>query len=809
MTSIDTAEIDALVQEGRSLHQQGRLDDARLCYERALQVQPRHFFAQYLLGVIAYQTGEPAQSVALIRSAIRIDPRYAKAHNHLGNALLAMGEFESAIESYCAAVALDPNYAEAMCNRGNAYFDLGEFATAIESFDQAIDVRPGHTLAYTNRGLCQLSLGRYAEALADFDTVIALDANNAEAHNYKGHALRESENLHAALGSYETAIALRTDYAEALNGRGSTFAAMKEYETALQSYDAAIRCRPDFAEAHLNRGNVLKELCRWQEALASYGRALHFKADLAEAYLNRGNVQRELRHWRAALVSYDHALELKPDLAEAYFGRGNTRRHLGDKELAVADFDRAATLKPDFDFLQGLARHVRMGLCDWRGMESDVAEICARIERGEAGAPPFPLLALVGSPALQRRAAEIWVRETCPAEHVSPAQPRYARHERIRVGYFSADFRNHPVAYLAAGLFEAHDRSRFEVIAFSLGPDTRDEMTQRLKEAFEHFVDVSQRSDQQIAGLAGAMELDIAVDLGGFTEGGRPGVFSRRAAPLQLSYLGYLGTMGAPYIDYLIADAITVPADAREHYTEKILYLPSFQANDSKRRAADKSFGREELGLPARGFVFCCFNSPYKITPEVFAAWMRILGRVPGSVLLLHADGPAVERNLRAEALRRGADPARLIFGGWLPQPEYLARYRAADLFLDTLPYNAGTTASDALWAGLPVMTCVGEAIAGRVAASLLTAVGLPELITSTLQRYEDLAVDLAHDPERLAAIKRKLIDGRVTAPLFDTERFTRQFETGLSMVYERYQAGLAGEHLVVPPCSASRKLKR
>ncbi|HKF96813.1 MAG TPA: hypothetical protein VKB20_01040, partial [Steroidobacteraceae bacterium] len=375
---------------------------------------------------------------------------------------------------------------------------------------------------------------------------------------------------------------------------------------------------------------------------------------------------------------------------------------------------------------------------------------------------------------------------------------RRGRHERVRVGYFSADFREHALSTLIAGVFEAHDRTRFEVSGFSFGPDTGDPMRKRLEGAFERFIDVRHRSEREVAQLARRLEIDIAVDLGGFTDGGRPGIFALRAAPLQVSYLGYLGTMAAPYMDYLIADATLVPQAAQRHYAEKIVYLPSYQANDCRRPVAEEHFSRLELGLPATGMVYCCFNANYKLTPATFDSWMRILQATPGSVLFLYASSAAVVENLSREARSRGVAAERLVFGGKLPFAQYLARYRTADLFLDTLPYNAGTTASDALWAGLPVLSCAGEAFAARMGASLLQAIGLPELITTSRERYEQLAIELGQDRQRLEAIRQKLAAQRHSAPLFDTARFTGHLEDAYRKMYERYHGGLPAEHIEV-----------
>jgi predicted O-linked N-acetylglucosamine transferase (SPINDLY family) len=545
----------------------------------------------------------------------------------------------------------------------------------------------------------------------------------------------------------------------------------------------------------MHRGNALKEINRLEAALASYDQAIAIKPDYAEVYSNRGAVLFDLNRVDASLASYDQAIAIKPAYAEAYFNRASVLRAIRQFEAAAADFKAAAALDPDIRFLPGAGLEARMQTCDWGEFNADVALVGASIERGEAASHPFAFLTFSDSPQLQRKAAEIWVRETCPADESLGAIPRRSRHSRIRIGYFSADFRNHPVSFLTAGLIETHDRSGFEVTAFSFGPDGEDDMRRRLRLAFDRFIDVRERSDREIAELARSLELDIAIDLGGFTEGCRSRIFALRAAPLQLSYLGYLGTMGAPYMDYLIADPIIVPPEYRQHYAEKLLYLPSYQANDSQRRIGDRCFTRDELGLPASGFVFCCFNANYKIQPATFAGWMRILTQVPGSVLLLSTDSATVVINLRREALRRGVDPARLVFGARLSLSEYLARYRSADLFLDTLPYNAGTTASDALWATLPVLTCTGESFASRVAASLLTALEMPELITSTQAEYEQRAIDLASDAARLAHLKQRLADRRLTTSLFDTRRFTQYLEHGYRRIYERYQAGLPPEH--------------
>jgi predicted O-linked N-acetylglucosamine transferase (SPINDLY family) len=449
----------------------------------------------------------------------------------------------------------------------------------------------------------------------------------------------------------------------------------------------------------------------------------------------------------------------------------------------------------------GALIHTRHQVCAWDGYESDKERLKAALESRQEASPSFVAATIFDSPSLQRIAAEVWTHSGCPASDTLGPIASRPRKDRIRLGYYSADFHDHATCCLMAELFELHDKDRFELHAFSFGPDTQDAMRKRVALAFDKFIDVRGVSDIDIARMSRELEIDIAIDLKGYTQDSRPGIFSYRCAPVQVNYLGYPGTMGADYIDYLIADATLIPEGTRPHYSEKIAYLPhSYQVNDTKRVISDRAFTRSELGLPTDGFVFCCFNNNFKITPQTFDRWMRILKAVAGSVLWLLEDNPHATRNLKKEAAVRGVDPGRLIFGGRLPLPEHLARQRLADLFLDTLPCNAHTTASDALWAGLPVLTLMGNSFAGRVAASLLGAMELPELIATTAEDYERLAIDLGSNPSKLSAIKDKIATNRMRAPLYNTALFTRNLEKAYTQIHERHLDGLAPDHLFVRP---------
>jgi predicted O-linked N-acetylglucosamine transferase (SPINDLY family) len=557
--------------------------------------------------------------------------------------------------------------------------------------------------------------------------------------------------------------------------------------------------QPDYAEAHYNRGNVLQELQRFEDALAAYDCALNINPEYVEALGNRGLALHCLKRFDDALTTYDRALAIQPDNLDILEQRGIVLQLLNRFDDALRNYEHTLALNPDREFIFGTWLALKMKQCDWRDFADNLHTLTEKITAGNKVATPFFIHSMSASTAVQQQAAQLYAQAKHPRALLLPPLVKHA-HTKIKIAYFSADFRNHPVTYLITELLERHDRTRFEVLAFSFNTAIdKSPARLRLEAACDHFIDVSQQSDEQVVQLARQLEIDIAIDLNGFTDGCRTNIFALRSAPIQVVYLGYLGTMGTNYMDYILADSTLIPAKQQARYNEKIAYLPhSFQVNDSKLPIANRTFTRAECGLPAHGFVFCCFNNNYKITPTVFDSWMYILQHVDGSVLWLLEDNDAVISNLRREATVRGINAERIVFAKRLPMPEYLARHRVADLFLDTQPYNAGATASGALWSGLPVLTCLGSTFAGRMAASLLNALSLPELITANLADYETLAVQLATHPEQLAVIKQTLADNRMTQPLFDTTLFTHHIESAFQAMFTRYQADLAPEHIYV-----------
>ena len=785
--------------EGWAFHQRGDLARAGDLYRHALELSPGHFDALHLLGIVAVQTGGFDQAVAWIGQAIAVDPRNPVAHFNHGIALEKRGRLADAGDSFERAIRLKADYADAYACRGNVFLGLFRYDEAIESYSQALRINPDAPGFHYQRANALRLSGRNQEAVASYDQALQIKPDFTEAYIDRGISLWRLGQIPAAIDSYDQAIALKPNLVEAHINRGVALRSMNRLPEALASFNRAILLNPHHAGAHNNRGTALTDLGNPAGALADFERAIQLQPGNADAHNNRGAALSDLGRHEAALASFDKAIALNPTHADAHFNRGNALKELRRFEAAIASYDRCLTFRPDGAFVRGTRLHTKMQICDWRDLPAELSDLAARIERGETVSPPFCTLAALESPRAQRAAAEVWTLTKNPKNDVLGAIPARAATAKIRIGYFSADFRDHPVAALLAGLIESHDRRQFEVYAYSFGPDTRDPTHIRLMGAFDKFIDVARMSDREIAELARRMELDIAVDLAGYTADARMRVFAMRIAPVQVGFLGYPGTTGLETIDYLVADCVVIPAESRNQYSEKIIALPCLQPNDDARKIAAVTPSRRDLGLPEQGFVYCCFNNTYKITPATFDVWMRILKRVEDSVLWLSDANAVATRNLRAEAERRGVHSARLIFAPRVSSlEEHLARQRAADLFLDTRPYNAHTTASDALWAGLPVLTWPTAGFAGRVAASLLTALDLPELIAPTAETFETLAIELAEDPGLLAHIRQKLEHQRRTSSLFNTNLYARHIEMAYRQIHDRARSGLPPDHIQI-----------
>jgi protein O-GlcNAc transferase len=807
-----------------ALHQQGQLAAAEQLYRQILVQAPQHFDALHLLGLVAFQRGDPDSALRLIGQALTLNPNSAPAQANLGMilsalgrpaaalpcidralalnpasvadwrrrglALAALGRWQEAAESYRRGLALEPEHVGLLVDRGTALLELKRPGEAVDVFDRALVRQPSEVAALANRGTGLRLLGRAAEALASYDRALALKPDDPVLLSNRGLVLADLGRQEEAIRCYDRALMVEPDHLEGLINRGTALAVLGRHEAALASYERAMSLHPQDARAAAAHGAVLLKLERAEAALASLERALALAPNHAEALNNRGTALAALGRWEGALVNFEHVLTLAPDNAQALNNCGSALQALRRHEEAVRRFARLVEIAPDFPYAKGNLLASRLHCCDWRDHQALVGAIETAIGAGQPAADPFVVLSVSGSAALQRLAAERYAAEKYPAAAVPLwAAPR-AEHERRRIAYLSADFRDHPVGYLLAGLIEAHDRSRYELVALSWGRSAPDETRQRLEAAFDQFIDVDVLSDRDAASRLSALEPDIAVDLMGYTNGARPGILACRPAPIQLGLLGYPGTSAAAWLDYLIADPETVPATAAPNYTEQLVMVPApFLPPDTTRRLGQTVPTRATCGLPERGFVFCSFNNSYKIQPPVFAIWLRLLRQVEDSVLWLAAADPVSVRNLKSSAAAAGVAAERLIFAPRLAdRADHFARHALADLTLDTFPYNAHVTAADALWCGLPLITCAGTSFAGRVAGSLLSAVSLTELIAATPAEYEALALDLARSRDRLAAIKAELLQGRPL--LSDIGRYCRQLESAYQAIWQRHCRG-------------------
>jgi predicted O-linked N-acetylglucosamine transferase (SPINDLY family) len=799
---LDASNFPALNLLAICLMMQERWPEAEKYSRAALALNRKHDSALSNYALILKQLNRPADAYGVFSEALEVNSANPVTWYNRGTVLSdQLGRYSDAISDFDRAAALERSFSDAFSSKGKCLYLLKRHDEALAAYEKSLSINSNLENAWLGRGNVLAALKRADEALAAYEKSLSINPNSENAWLGRGNVLCDLERYDEALAAYDKALSIKPDLENAWAGRGNVLAKLKRYDEALAAYDKALSISPDLEIAWLGRGNVFCCIGRYEEALAAYDRALLTGSDLENAWLGRGNVFENLRRYGEAVAAYDRALSINAGLAEAWFGCGNVFQNLNRHDDAFVSYDKAFALKPDLADLEGSRLASKMSLCNWENVIGEIEHLKHSIRSGKPHCHPFAMLALSDSPQDHLLCARSWASTKYPQSDNPLWTGGKSAHEKIRIGYVSADFYEHATAYLMAEMFELHDKSRFEVSGISLGPSGDSPMRQRLKRSFDRFLDCRDLPDLEIAKSIAESQIDILVDLKGYTRDAQTNIFAYRPAPVQVNYLGYPGTMGAPYMDYIIGDKTLFSLSDHGDYTEKLVFLPhSYQPNDRQRPISRAELTREEFGLKRDQFVFCCFCNAYKISSETFECWMRILGRVEGSVLWLFAENESAKSNLKKEAASRGIDPERLIFAGKVELSKHLARYRLADLFLDTLPYNAHTTTSDALWAGLPVLTQIGKAFAGRVAASLLYAIQMPELVTHSRDEYEALAIELALDRAKLRNLADKLDKNRLTTPLFDAPLFTRHLEAAYEAMYRRYQAGDAPDHIEVEP---------
>jgi len=683
-------------------------------------------------------------------------------------------------------------------NLGDKYLDEGKLDDAAQSYHLALSLSPDNSEALCGLGMIYLQQALYADAEYYLRQAVASNSELAQAHYFLGSSLQHQGKLNEAVECFHQARELKPDAEIIYSDLCYALFQLGQNEAAKAVIEQGISVNPNFADFHFFLGNLYGHEKAFDQAIACYQKTLAIQPDNTLAHLNLGKIFHDQGKTDAAISCYRNVLAINPYLDDALYNLGLVLQ-IQKRDEALDCYRKVLMLTPEhYAAKMHLLRQMQKQ-CEWIHLEQDISQLRKVVHEFPATSKnlldPFSFLSLPDTTAEEQqccaqRYAQFEYLHLSSLRNKLGFEFNRPATGKIHIGYLSGDLRQHPVSFLMAEIFELHDRNRFHVTAYSYGQNDGSAMRVRLKKAFDNFVDIQNDSYEKAARKIYADHIDILIDITGYTKDTRSGILALRPAPIQVNYLGYPGTMGTDFVDYLLADRFIIPPEEQNHYTEKIIWLPDcFMPNDST-RPRPKTPTRRECGLPETGFVFCCFNQAYKITPELFNIWCQLLRAVPDSVLWLAAASPQVEINLQREAHNRGVDSGRIVMAGRLPEMEaHLARLQCADLFLDTLPFNAHSTCNDALWMGLPVVTCTGGTFPSRVAGSLLSAIGTPELITYNLNDYYHLALDLATHREKLAAIRSKIIANRDTAPLFDSERFTRNLEQAYIEMLEAYSA--------------------
>ena len=641
--------------------------------------------------------------------------------------------------------------------------------------------------------------GRQQEVINQSTRLIQLFPKSQTVLSFLGASYNALKMHDEAIGTYQKVLKINPNFPEMYYNIGLAQQAKGSGIDAIDSYKKAIFLKPDYVEAYTDLGNALRDHYKLEDAIISYKKAIEINPSYAQVYNNLGALLLEKGLFDEAVSYCEKALNINQNIFDAHFNIGTAKVEQEKKLDSIESFTSALKINPDYQMARCMRYHQQSHVCNWKDMAKEHSKV-ENLGLEEIHVEPWAMLALEDAPDKHFIRSKLFAKNNFKQSPLSFSPSQKSKGDRIRLGYFSADFHNHATMYLFAKVMECHDTQNFEVFAYSFGPDSKDEMRLRLVSSVDYFNDVKDMSDLDIALLAREHEIDIAIDLKGYTTNGKSGIFAFRAAPIQINFLGYPGTMGADFIDYIIADKVVIPSEQEHNYGEKIIFMPnSYLPNRNDRNISKKILKKSDLGLPENGFIFCCFNSNYKITAKEFDIWVRLLKANDNSVLWLLNSNKWARENLQNEVQERGLDPNKLVFADFISQDEHLARLKFADLFLDTFNVNAHTTAGDALWVGVPVITKSGKGFAARVAASLLTTLDLTELITKTEQEYEDLIMDLVRKPKLLSDIKVKLSKKRLTSPLFNSELFAKHLEESYQMVFKRYFNGKSPQTMVIP----------
>ena len=733
-------------------------ESAYVILRKAEKDFPNEFPLINLLAQIELRKKNLSDGINLLKKSLKINAKQPLVLVDLGIALSLNNKLDEALIFFDKSIALDPTYLKAYIRKAITLKQLNRLSESIECYQKIIDLSPNDIDAYINKAELLNFEGKLEDSLYFYQQAIKIDIDNADLYITCGVLLKNLGRVDEALIAYKKVLEINPEHPKVYKHMGYIFKESKKYDQAYFCLNKAIQIHPDY-ELYCNLGQLCFEMGKNKEGLTYYNQANIFDSHKAEAYV---------------LKAYAQIQE-------------------GELDQAILSFENALEVEKDYKYAFGECFHTKNIICNWNNFDHDLKFINKSIKEKKHVAVPLASCAFSGDPAIQKLAAELFVEDRFPFNNSLGPIKKYPKNKKIKIGYFSGDLSDHPVAYLVNELFEKHDKSKFKLFCFSLTKKMDSEIRTRIEKSFDEFIHVENFSDQDIANMARDKNIDIAIDLGGHTKNSRPGIFAMRAAPIQINFLGYPGTTGADYIDYNIADKFVIPNELQQHYSEKIIYLPNcYQPNESHIGPSKRIFSRKTEGLPKSAFVFCCFNNSWKITPEIFKLWIRLLSVIDGSVLWFPGFSELTIKNLRNECKKLGMNQERLIFSSKEPfREDHHAKIRLADIFLDCFPYGAQSTASDFLRAGIPVVTLKGTSFSNRVASSILNNLDLSELITSSEKDYETLAIKLAKNPEYLKKIKDKLILNVTSSPVYDIGEYAKNIESGYIQAYDRFHEGL------------------
>ena len=755
-------------------------------FKAAININLKFAEAYNNLGMVYFNLKRIKDALSNCKKAIQINPNYAEAHNTIGIILTNSDKIVESISSFSLAIKLNPNYFEAYNNRGSSYSNINKTYEAIEDFKTAIKINSQFVHAYNNLSKQLISLNKLNSALETCQIAININKNFEDIFITHGNILKKMLDPQKAIESYNKCLSINSKNIVSYNARGNAYMDLNNIENAISDYKSALIINPEFSDAHSNLGLAYYKLKKNKESLNHLRKSISNNPNSPETFLNLGNTFLQMNLKNEALRNYNQSIKLNSNYAEAHKNKGDILQLYKRYDQAINSYKKASTIKPNFESLTGTLLNTKMKICDWEDYIQDYQKYKNEITKNEFANDPFISLSIIENASYQKKISEKFINTNYPINYELGQLKKRRGNYKITLAYFSVDFGDHPVTHLISDLIEIHNRDDFEIIGIYYGPKRTDQIYKRISSSFDKFICIDNKIDKNIAEYSRKLKIDIAIDLTGHTRDGKVGIFSYRVAPIQINYMGYLGTMGAEYYDYIIADKIIIPENDQKNYSEKIAYIPHYQVTYNKKEIPNKTFSREELNLPSKGFIYCSFNNNYKINPSIFNSWMSILKAVPDSVLLIYNNNEWSKENLIKEAKKNNVDHNRLVFTGRLESNLYLSRFKSADLFLDTSPYNAASTAVDALWAGLPVLTFIGETFSSRIAASILNSIGLNELITTSQLDYEKKAIELGNKETVFLNIKSKLKKNIKEKQLFNTKLYAYEIERLFKSLYNK-----------------------